>query len=153
MTSPRATQSATSTSPAPSSVRRRRRVNGGGGIRTPEGPKAPNGFQGRRIQPLCHPSGERRLVLRAADDDRYPPVAGPLLVAREARIEPGRQRPEPLALLAGRVPGPVAAAAALGPELDLGVRDDVVIPGGMVAVAAAGGDQDHVIVVGEVGEW
>jgi hypothetical protein len=32
-------------------------LSGGGGIRTPEGPKAPNGFQGRRIQPLCHPSG------------------------------------------------------------------------------------------------
>src|ERR671937_439897 len=32
-------------------------LGGGGGIRTP-GPVVPvNGFQGRRIRPLCHPSG------------------------------------------------------------------------------------------------
>ncbi len=31
-------------------------LSGGRGIRTPETRKGPNGFQDRRIRPLCHPS-------------------------------------------------------------------------------------------------
>jgi hypothetical protein len=44
-------------------------INGEGGIRTPEAPKAPNGFQIRRFQPLSH------LSSRSADGRTHAPTA------------------------------------------------------------------------------
>ena len=123
-------------------------ASGGEGFEPPDREDPVNGFQGCRIQPLCHPSGwAERLdpVSRpaGADDHRDAPLAGALLVAREARVEAGGEVPEPLRSLALGLAGPVAAAAALGPELDLRVRDQVVVPGRVFAVAAPGGDQDR----------
>jgi hypothetical protein len=90
--------------------------------------------------------------VRGADDHRDPPVPGSLLVAGEARVEVGGEVPEALPLGAVCLRGPVAPAAALGPELDLRVGQDVVVPGRMFALSAKRGDLDHVIAIVEVCE-
>src|SRR5215208_1810582 len=145
-------RSALCRSPGPSSDRRRR----GRDSNPRTGRTRSTAFKAAAINQTLPPlrwRASKRLVLRDAEDDRDPPVTGPLLVAGEAGVERRRLLPEPLAQLTLCLPGAVTATATLGPELDLGIGDHVVVPGRVIAVASARGDQDDVVAVGEVGEW
>ena len=97
----------------------------------------------KAIHDVATPSLER--LARLQDDDRNTPPGGASLVCVKARVVVVDQAPELLALGVLRLSRPNRESLALDLGVDVRVRLEIVIPGGVLLGAGLGGDHDQVV--------